>query len=69
MFPSPFLIFLFPDLNLGGEVRIYLQVGGEEIVISDFYSFSIAQSGVELWNAGARELAVSIREGRAFLVA
>lgn len=50
----------FTDLNLGGEVQIYFELGGERIVISDFYSFSIAQSGVELWNAGARELAVSI---------
>lgn len=45
----------------GGTVSIFIQVGGDEIVVDDFYTFSIAQSGVELWNAGARELAVCAR--------
>lgn len=57
-------LFLSGHLSKGGEVRIYVQFGGEEIVVDDFYSFSIAQSGIELWNAGAKSLAVS-RTGRA----
>ena len=52
-------LFLSGHLSLGGEVRIYLQIGGQDLVVSDFYAFSIAQSGIELWNAGAKEIAVS----------
>jgi hypothetical protein len=52
-------LFLSGHLSLGGEVRIYLQIGGQELVVSDFYTFSIAQSGIELWNAGAKAIAVS----------
>jgi hypothetical protein len=53
-------LFLSGHLSLGGEVRIYLQIGGQDLVVSDFYTFSIAQSGVELWNAGAKAIAVSV---------
>jgi hypothetical protein len=53
-------LFLSGHLSLGGEVRIYLQIGGQELVVSDFYTFSIAQSGIELWNAGAKAIAVSV---------
>jgi hypothetical protein len=53
-------LFLSGHLSLGGSVRIYLQLAGEEVVVDDFYSFSIAQSAIELYNAGAKELAVSI---------
>jgi len=52
-------LFLSGHLSKGGSVEIYLQIGGEQIVVDDFYTFSIAQSGIELWNAGAKELAVS----------
>ena len=51
-------LFLSGHLSKGGEVRIYLQLAGDEIIVDDFYSFSIAQSGIELWNAGAKELAI-----------
>jgi hypothetical protein len=53
-------LFLSGHLSLGGSVRIYLQLAGEELVVDDFYSFSIAQSAIELYNAGAKELGVSI---------
>jgi hypothetical protein len=52
-------LFLSGHLSIGGEVRIYLQIGGQTLVVSDFYTFSIAQSGIELWNAGAKAIAVS----------
>jgi hypothetical protein len=52
-------LFLSGHLSLGGSVRIYLQLAGEELVVDDFYSFSIAQSAIELYNAGAKELGVS----------
>jgi hypothetical protein len=51
-------LFLSGHLSLGGEVRLYLQLGGQKLVVSDFYTFSIAQSGIELWNAGAKAIAV-----------
>jgi len=47
-------LFLSGHLSLGGSVQVYLQIGGQEIVVDDFYTFSIAQSGIELWNAGAK---------------
>jgi hypothetical protein len=53
-------LFLSGHFSLGGSVRIYLQLAGEELVVDDFYSFSIAQSAIELYNAGAKELGVSI---------
>jgi hypothetical protein len=52
-------LFLSGHLSLGGSIRIYLQLAGEELVVDDFYSFSIAQSAIELYNAGAKELGVS----------
>lgn len=53
-------LFLSGHLSLGVGVQIYLRIGKEELVVNDFYSFSIAQSANELWNAGAKELAVSV---------
>jgi hypothetical protein len=53
-------LFLSGHFSLGGSVRIYLQFAGDVIVVDDFYSFSIAQSAIELYNAGAKELGVSL---------
>lgn len=53
-------LFLSGHLSQGGSVRIYIEIAGEEIVIDNFYNFSIAQSALELWDAGGKELAILI---------
>jgi len=52
--------FLSGHLSLGGTILINFNLAGQDITINDFYSFSIAQSTIELWNAGGKALAVLI---------
>ena len=49
--------FLSGHLSLGGSVTIIASIGGQSFTTSDFYDFSMARSTIEMWNAGARELA------------
>ncbi|GKY93773.1 hypothetical protein MPSEU_000344500 [Mayamaea pseudoterrestris] len=51
-------LFLTGHLSKGGTVELHIDVGGQKIAFTDFYTFSIAQSGIELWNAGYKPLAM-----------
>jgi hypothetical protein len=51
-------LFLSGHFSKGGTVQISIQIGGQKVVFDNFYSFSIAQSGVELWKVGSKELAI-----------
>jgi hypothetical protein len=51
-------LFLSGHFSKGGNVVLSVQVGEQSVVFDDFYSFSIAQSGIDLWNAGAKALAI-----------
>eukprot|EP00948_MAST-09A_sp_MAST-9A-sp1_P001989 g1989.t1 len=52
--------FLSGHLSLGATVDIRLQLAGENITISSFFTFSMAQSTIDMWKAGAYPLAVLI---------
>jgi hypothetical protein len=51
--------FVSGHISPGATVKAYIEIGGDEIRIDELYSISIAQSMIELWNAGAKGLAVS----------
>jgi hypothetical protein len=51
-------LFLSGHLSPGATVKAFIQFGGEEIRIEELYSVSVAESAIELWNSGARALAV-----------
>jgi len=53
-------LFLSGHLSLGATVSIKAEVAGEELVVPDFFKFSMAYSVGEMWNAGAKSLAVLI---------
>lgn len=52
--------FLSGHLNLGGRILVQFVIGGESFVIDDFFTFSIGQSTVDMWNHGGKELALLI---------
>lgn len=53
-------LFLSGHLSLGGTVNISGNVGEEEFTVEGFFEFSMAKSGLEMWQAGAKALAVMI---------
>lgn len=54
------VFFLSGHLSLGATVNIEAQIAGETFTIEKFFEFSIAQSTVDIWNAGGKELAILI---------
>ena len=52
--------FLSGHLSLGASVDIDAQVGGEAIQIKELFVFSMAESVEDMWEAGAKELAILI---------
>jgi uncharacterized membrane protein len=53
-------LFLSGHISIGGAVSVLLKFAGERIEIKDVLTFSIAQSTIDLWNAGSKELAILI---------
>lgn len=53
-------LFLSGHLSLGATVNIEAQVAGESFTLENFFEFSIAQSTIDIWNAGGRALAILI---------
>jgi hypothetical protein len=53
-------LFLSGHLSKGATVIIDAQIGGESFRVEDFFTFSMARSTIEIWNAGGRELAIMI---------
>lgn len=52
--------FLSGHLNKGASVLIDVNLGGQMIRINDFFTFSMAKSTMDMWEAGAKELAIII---------
>lgn len=52
--------FLSGHLSLGASVDIDAQIGGEAIRIKEIFVFSMADSVLDMWEAGAKELAILI---------
>jgi Paraquat-inducible protein A len=53
-------LFLSGHLSLGAAVNIEAQVAGDIIRVDEFYEFSVAQSTIDIWNAGGKALALLI---------
>ena len=54
------VLFATGHLALGATVDIDISLAGEPVSIPAFFVFSIAQSTIEMWQAGAKELAILI---------
>merc|ERR1712137_1432255 len=52
--------FLSGHLDKGASVLIDVNLGGQMIRINDFFTFSMAKSTMDMWEAGAKELAIII---------
>lgn len=52
--------FLSGHLSLGAEVHIVASFAGQTLKVTQFYAFSMAQSTVEIWEAGGKTLAALI---------
>jgi hypothetical protein len=53
-------LFLSGHLSIGGGVSVFVQFAEEELVLENVFTFSIAQSTIELWNSGGKQLAILI---------
>ena len=53
-------LFVSGHLSIGGAVNVYIKFAEEEIVLENVFTFSIAQSVIELWNSGGKQLAILI---------
>jgi len=53
-------LFLSGHFNLGGAVSVFIKVAGKETAIKDLFQFSIANAAMQLWEAGAVEVALLI---------
>jgi hypothetical protein len=52
--------FLSGHLSLGGTVNIEADIAGQKLRVDKFFEFSMAQSTVDIWNAGGKELAILV---------
>lgn len=52
--------FLSGHLSLGATVNIEAQLAGEVFQVGGFFSFSMVQSTIDIWNAGGKTLAALI---------
>ena len=53
-------LFLSGHLSLGGTVNLSGSFGGTPFDVDGFFEFSMAKSTIEMWNAGAKSLAILI---------
>eukprot|EP00567_Pseudictyota_dubia_P011184 CAMPEP_0197435572 /NCGR_PEP_ID=MMETSP1175-20131217/3140_1 /TAXON_ID=1003142 /ORGANISM="Triceratium dubium, Strain CCMP147" /LENGTH=1492 /DNA_ID=CAMNT_0042964637 /DNA_START=260 /DNA_END=4735 /DNA_ORIENTATION=- len=53
-------LFLSAHLSLGATVNVVFQFADERLVVDGFFDFTMAQTAVDLWNSGAKVLAVLI---------
>ena len=62
----PFVIFtnigffMSGHLSLGASVDMYIDVGGQAFVVEKIFIFSMAESIMDMWEAGAKELAILV---------
>jgi len=52
------LLFISGHLSLGATVKLALDLMGEKVHVDGFFTFSMAKSTIDMYNAGAVELAV-----------
>lgn len=52
--------FLSGHLSLGASVGLDVQIAGEAVRVDELFVFSMAESVVDMWEAGAKELAIMI---------
>jgi hypothetical protein len=53
-------LFLSGHLSLGGTVNISGSFAGQSFDVDGFFEFSMVKSTIEMWNAGAKSLAILI---------
>ena len=53
-------LFLSGHLSLGGTVNLSGSFAGDSFDVDGFFEFSMAKSTIEMWNAGAKSLAILI---------
>ena len=53
-------LFLSGHLSLGATVNISGNFGEEAFNIEGFFEFSMAKSAIEMWNSGAKALAILV---------
>ena len=53
-------LFLSGHLSLGGTVNLSGSFGGQFFDVDGFFEFSMVKSTIEMWNAGAKPLAILI---------
>ncbi len=53
-------LFLSGHLSLGGTVNLSGSFGGQSFDVDGFFEFSMVRSTIEMWNAGAKSLAILI---------
>ena len=53
-------LFLSGHISLGGTVNISGSFAGQSFHVDGFFEFSMAKSTIEMWNAGAKALAILI---------
>jgi len=53
-------LFLSGHISLGGTVNISGSFAGQSFYVDGFFEFSMAKSTIEMWNAGAKALAILI---------
>ena len=50
--------FLSGHLSLGALVRVFVSFAGEQLVLPSVFTFSMAQSTIDMWYAGGKFLAI-----------
>jgi len=53
-------LFLSGHLSIGASVNVHVLLAGQTFKINNFFIFSMSESVIEMWEAGAKELAVLI---------
>jgi hypothetical protein len=52
--------FLSGHLSIAAETKLELQIAGEPFSLDQFFAFSIIQSTLDMWEAGAQQMAIFI---------
>lgn len=53
-------MFLSGHLSIAAETRLEAQIAGEDFTLDQFFDFSIMTSTIDMWEAGAKEMAIFI---------
>jgi len=53
-------LFMSGHLGLGASVNVHGSFAGQDFVLENFFSFSMSESITDMWESGAKELAVGL---------